>query len=587
MEAFKPKTRRPAKGSKIRQSIQQHLAEIYPEEACPAITDKILSIAGFGHKDPILARGQNTWTEADTILITYGDSILKEGEAPLKTLGRFAGKHLSQTISTLHVLPFFPYSSDDGFSVIDYLQVNPDLGGWEDFQQLNNQFETMADLVINHCSAQSEWFKNYCTGKSPGADYFLEVGEDFDASAVVRPRSSPLLRAVETSKGTKNLWCTFSHDQVDLNFANPEVLCEAIQILKFLLSKKIKYFRLDAIAFLWKRSGTSCVHLKETHEIIKLLRLILENLQPQAVLITETNVPNRENLSYFGNDNGAHLIYNFSLPPLLIHALLKGESTLLKNWMMSMPPARRGRSYLNFIASHDGIGVRPLEGSVTAEEQGALLQTLESFGGTISKRSNTDGSESPYEVNISLFDAFRGTIANGPDGLQVERYLCAHTILLALEGIPAFYMHSMLATENDNERHQKTGQARAINRHQWELDALMEQLDDPKTHHHRIFYELKRRIAIRKQQIAFHPNATQLTLHLGDQLFAFWRESSDRYQSIFAINNISDQTQTVALHELNLISTENWRDLLSGESYEFGRETIEILPYASLWITNS
>jgi sucrose phosphorylase len=404
---------------------------------------------------------------------------------------------------------------------------------------------------------------------------------------VVRPRSSALLREVETATGNKQVWCTFSHDQVDLNFANPEVLFEVISILKFFTEKQIKYFRLDAIAFLWKRSGTSCVHLKETHEIIKLLRLVLENLEPQAVLITETNVPNRENLSYFGNDNEAHLIYNFSLPPLLIHALLKGDATPLKNWMMSMPPARRGRSYLNFIASHDGIGVRPLEGLVNGAEQTALLETLESFGGTISKRSNTDGSESPYEVNISLFDALRGTIANGADQHQQARYLCAHTILLALEGIPAFYIHSLLATENDDQRREATGHARAVNRHQWKLNALMQQLDDPESHHHRLFYELKRRIGIRKQQIAFHPNATQLTLHLGDQLFAFWRESPNRHQSIFAINNISDQSQTVALHELNLIGTENWRDLLSDQQYESGQDTIEIAPYGSLWITNS
>jgi sucrose phosphorylase len=587
MDEFKPKNRYAPKGSKIRQSIQQHLTEIYPKDDCPAITDEILKIAGFGRKDPIHSRGQNKWTEADTILITYGDSIKKEGEAPLKTLSRFAGKHLSQTISTIHVLPFFPYSSDDGFAVIDYLKVNPELGGWEDFDQLNSQFETMADLVINHCSAQSQWFKNFREGKSPGAGYFFEVEEDFDASAVVRPRSSPLFREVQTKDGLKKVWSTFSHDQVDLNFANPEVLCEFIHIIKFLISKKIKCFRLDAIAFLWKRSGTACVHLKETHEIIKLIRLILENLEPQAVLITETNVPNRENLSYFGNDNEAHLIYNFSLPPLLIHALLKGDATLLKNWMMSMPPARRGRTYLNFIASHDGIGVRPLEGLVSPNEQNALLQTLESFGGTISKRTDPQGHETPYEVNISLYDAFRGTIAVGPDAFQTERFICAHTILLALEGIPAFYIHSLLATKNDNERHEKTGQPRSINRHQWEIETLMEQLDDSESHHHHIFYELKRRIALRKKQIAFHPNATQLTLHLGDQLFAFWRESPDRHQSIFAINNISDQTQTVALHELNLIGTENWRDLLSGEQYDPGRKTIELPPYGSIWITNS
>lgn len=587
MEEFKPKTRRVAKGSKLRQAIQQHLVEIYPEEDAPAIAEKILGIAGFGRKDPILSRGQNKWTEADTVLITYGDSILQEGEAPLKTLARFTGKHLGQTISTLHVLPFFPYSSDDGFSIIDYKEINPALGNWADFEQLNAQFETMADLVINHCSAESEWFQNFCQGKTPGAGYFIEVDDAFDASGVVRPRSSALFREVETNAGNKKVWCTFSHDQVDLNFANPEVLFEVISILKFFTEKKIKYFRLDAIAFLWKRSGTSCVHLKETHEIIKLLRLVLENLEPQAVLITETNVPNRENLSYFGNDNEAHLIYNFSLPPLLIHALLKGDATPLKNWMMSMPPARRGRSYLNFIASHDGIGVRPLEGLVSGAEQTALLETLESFGGTISKRTNTDGSESPYEVNISLFDALRGTIAKGEDQHQQARYLCAHTILLALEGIPAFYIHSLLATENDHQRREATGHDRAVNRHQWELDALMEQLDDPESHHHHLFYELKRRIAIRKQQIAFHPNATQLTLHLGDQLFAFWRESPNRYQSVFAINNISDQTQTVALHELNLIGTENWRDLLSDQHYDPGQKTIELPPYGSLWITNS
>ena len=587
MEEFKPKTRLAPRGSKLRQAIHQHVSEIYPAESATDITDTIMNQASLGPRESTLSRGQNKWTEADTMLITYGDSIQKAGESPLRTLNRFASKHLGQTISTIHVLPFSPYSSDDGFSVIDYYEVNPDLGKWEDFESLHPQFETMADLVLNHCSAESEWFKNYLAGKHPGAGYFVEVEDSFDTSGVVRPRSSPLLREVETSEGTKKIWCTFSHDQVDLNFANPEVLYEVIRLLKFLVSKKVKYFRLDAIAFLWKRSGTPCVHLKETHELVKLLRLILETLEPQSVIITETNVPNRENLSYFGNDNEAHLIYNFSLPPLLIHALLSGESTHLKNWMMSMPPARRGRTYLNFIASHDGIGVRPLEGLVDPVEKTALLDTLSSFGGMISKRSNAEGESVPYEVNISLFDAFKGTIAHGLDAHQIERFLCAHTILLALEGIPAIYIHSLLGTENDTELFEASGQARSINRHQWKLDALIEQLDDSESHHHKVFYELKRRISIRKKQIAFHPNATQLTLHLGDKLFAFWRESPSRYQSIFAIHNISDEPQTVALHELNLIGTENWRDLLGGETYTSEQETIELPAYSCVWITNS
>lgn len=587
MEEFKPKERQTPRGSKLRQAIHQHVSEIYPAQSAAEITNTIINQASLGPRKSALPRSQNKWTEEDTILITYGDTILKEDEAPLKTLNRFASKHLGQTISAIHVLPFSPYSSDDGFSVIDYYQVNPELGQWKDFESFHPQFETMADLVINHCSAQSEWFKNYLENKHPGAGYFIETDNSFDTSAVIRPRSSPLLKTVETSEGTKNIWCTFSHDQVDLNFENPEVLYEAIRILKFLVSKKIKYFRLDAIAFLWKRSGTACVHLKETHELVKLLRLILETLEPQSVIITETNVPNRENLSYFGNDNEAHLIYNFSLPPLLIHALLSGDCTHLKNWTMKMPPARRGRSYLNFIASHDGIGVRPLEGLIKASENEALLDTLCSFGGMISKRSNSEGESVPYEVNISLFDAFKGTIASGPDAYQIERFLCAHSILLAFEGIPAIYIHSLLGTENDTVLSKKTGQARSINRHQWQFDALIKKLDDSESHHHKIFYELKRRISIRKKQIAFHPNATQLTLHLGDKLFAFWRESPDRYQSIFAIHNISDTSQIVRLHELNLIATENWRDLLGGETYSSDQESIELPAYSCVWITNT
>jgi sucrose phosphorylase len=374
---------------------------------------------------------------------------------------------------------------------------------------------------------------------------------------------------------------------VDLNFKNPEVLYAFIRLIKFLVSKKVKLFRLDAIAFLWKESGTPCVHLNQTHEAVKLIRLILEQLDPESVLITETNVPNRENLSYFGNDNEAHLIYNFSLPPLLIYSLLKGDSSHLKTWMMSMPPARKGRSYLNFIASHDGVGVRPLEGLVSANDQKDLLNTLEGFGATISNRKVNGRDEVPYEVNISLYDAMKGTINNGEDEWQNQRYICAHTILLALEGIPAFYIHSLLATKNAHDLQKETGQARSINRYCWEQKALNQKLSAEKDHHKIIFDEFKRRMDIRKKQTAFHPNATQLTLHLGDQLFAFWRESLDRHQSLFALHNVSDKPAKVSLNELNLISTDNWRDLLTDQKFTNVKEDIELPPYGCIWISNA
>ena len=444
----------------------------------------------------------------------------------------------------------------------------------------------MADLVLNHCSRESQWFKNYLSGASPGAGYFKEASPETDLSQVVRPRAHPLLTPFETNDGTKHLWCTFSADQIDLDFSNPQVLCEFVAIIRRYIDRGVRFFRLDAVAYLWKEPGTECVHLPKTHEIIRLLRLVIENILPEAVIITETNVPNRENLSYFGNDNEAHLIYNFSLPPLLLNTMLTGNCQHLMTWMMSMPPARIGRAYLNFIASHDGIGLRPTEGLLSDEELSQLLDTLTSFGGAISTRRMPDGTEKAYEANISLYDALQGTVGNGPDVHQLNRFICAHTIMMALEGIPAFYIHSLLGTENDTTLANQTGRARSINRHRWNLDDLSSALDDPSKHHRPLLDELSRRMRIRAGQEAFHPNATQYTLHFGDALFAFWRESLRRDQSIFAIHNVSDQPQRLPLVELNLITTDTWRELLTDTVYEDLETIVEIPPYGCLWISN-
>lgn len=571
---------------RLRQRVSLHLEEIYKDRATPELTERLLSITGLDARPSQQTVNARKWDEKNVVMITYGDSLTGGGIPPLSVLCRFLNQEIKGVINGVHILPFSPYSSDDGFSVIDFDAVNPDLGTWADIETIAKDYKLMADLVINHCSSQSRWFKNYLRGESPGAGYFIEQSPDADLSQVVRPRSTPLLTGVETVDGQKHVWCTFSADQVDLNYANPEVLFEMMRILRDYINKGVRFFRLDAVAFVWKEPGTSCVHRPQTHEIIKLLRLVIEGLEPTAVVITETNVPNRENLSYFGNDNEAHLIYNFSLPPLLINAILTGSSKYLKSWMMTMPPARQGRGYLNFIASHDGIGVRPAEGLLSEEEQSSLLETLESFGGHISMRRMPDGQKKPYEVNISLFDAFKGTIAGGPDQFQVERFICAHTILLALEGIPAIYIHSLLGTENDHDLVAETGRARSINRHQWNIDDLNQAFDDPEKHHRKVFDELKRLIRIRTAQDAFHPNATQYTLHFGDSIFGFWRESIKRDQSVFALYNITNQPQTLPLVELNLIGTDTWRDLLTGTTLDNLEQVLTLAPYQSLWLSN-
>ncbi|MGF1495206.1 MAG: sugar phosphorylase [Elainellaceae cyanobacterium] len=566
--------------------IRPLVHRVYGGDRAEAIVNQIYALVQDS-LSPNIDEDLGKWSHNNVLLITYGDSIRnRNGEPPLATLETFLTNHLQDVVTGVHILPFTPYSSDDGFAVKDYLAVNPELGTWDHIRSIARKFNLMADLVINHVSSQHVWFEQFRQGLKPGCDYFMAVDPATDLSEVVRPRNTPLLLEVDTVQGKKHVWTTFSPDQVDVNFANPDVLLAFITIILFYVNAGARYIRLDAIGYLWKRIGTPCIHLPETHAIIRLLRELLQMIDPGIALITETNVPNRENLSYFGNRNEAHMIYNFSLPPLLLNALLQGRSDHLKTWMMSMPPAPLGCAYFNFIASHDGIGLRPAEGLLTDDEYTTLLQKMQDFGGKISMRGRPDGTESPYEINISLFDALKGT-AQGEDEWQVERFICAQTIMMSLEGIPAFYIHSLLGTHNDHEAVKQTGRNRSINRHQWDYDELEAQLNHPKSSHARVFRELCRLIKIRRQQGAFHPNATQYTLHpLNKALFAFWRQSIPRDQSIFSIHNLSKEPQTLRLTDLNLIATDPWFDLISGQTIADIYDEIVLHPYQSLWLTN-
>ena len=574
--------------NKLQSDIEAHLSAIYQDgelDNVSHLTTELIELMGLQDKEVIENRNVNHWDETDSLVITYGDSVLLDNEKPLRTLNRFLDKYCRSSISGVHILPFYPFTSDDGFSVLDYSSVNESLGDWEDINAIANNYSLMADLVVNHCSARSPWFENFIKGRDPGRGFFYTASPDDDLSAVVRPRTNDLLREVETSEGTQYVWCTFSHDQVDLNFRNPAVLKQFVSIIKQYLDNGIRIFRLDAIAFLWKEIGTNCLNLEQTHEMVRLFRTLIEQAQHDAIIITETNIPNRENLEYFGNADEAHCVYNFSLPPLLVNTLVTGSCGYLKQWMMSMPPARNGTAYFNFVASHDGIGLRPAEGLLSDAEINSLVKTMQGFGGHVSWRALDDGNSKPYEINIALIDALQGTV-RGADDLGLQRFVCAHAIMLALEGIPAIYIHSLVGTHNDHQRVENSGHNRAINRHQWDYTKLEEALADQNSSHYIIYNQLKQLLKIRRQQSAFHPNATQFTLHLGDQLFGFWRQSLDRQQSLFCISNISDQGQTLTLADINLIDNEQWHDLISGQPCS-GGNGIEMEPYQTVWITNS
>jgi sucrose phosphorylase len=580
----------------------QHLAVIYQSESnnnisaknhsnaavnCSEIALELLECMRLVSNNPAPQPHHNNWSEQTVIAISYADTLIDNNNIkPLALLKKFFDDHTDNTINTLHILPFYPFTSDDGFAVSDYTAVRAELGDWQNIRDFSKDYQIMADLVINHCSSSHSWFKNFIQQKAPGKDYFFTASPSEDLQNVIRPRTNPLLTPTDTTVGIKHVWSTFSPDQVDFDFRNPQVLIEFAKIIRCYLDNGIRIFRLDAVAFIWKIIGGSCLNLEQTHEIVRLLRLLIEHAAADAIVITETNIPNIENLAYFGNANEAHCIYNFSLPPLLLHTLVSGNCHHLKLWMMSMPPAQNGTAYFNFIASHDGIGLRPVEGLLDATEIEKLVDLMQRFGGKISRRALENKQSKPYEINITLYDALQGSY-DGADEFNIERFICAHTIMLALEGIPAFYIHSLLATSNDYQRFEKTGHNRSLNRHQWNYDALSEVLNEENSPHRRVFEKQKYLIALRKAQPAFHPNATQFTLHLGDQLFGFWRQSRNREQSIFCISNISKQAQLLSLADVNLIITNQWRDLISGHRYSDLSENIMLKPYQTVWIANT
>ncbi len=516
------------------------------------------------------------WNQESIILITYGDSIRKDREKPLTTLHHFLRKYLANSISHVHILPFFPYSSDDGFSVIDYCKVNPDLGTWDDVKEIGNDYQLMFDLVINHISQESEWFRNYCKGIEPGKGYFIEVDPGTDLSKVVRPRSLPLLSVFDTVYGTRHVWTTFSSDQIDLNFGNPEVLLEMLKVFLFYLAKGARVIRLDAIAFLWKEIGTNCLHLSQTHEIVKLMHDIAGFISPAIIIITETNVPNKENLSYFGNGDEADMVYQFSLPPLLLDALYNENSTYLSKWASSLSEIPEGCTFFNFTASHDGIGVRPLEGLLPREEILTLAHAMEEQGGHISTKTNADGSESPYEMNITYFDALSVTKL-GKDNFQVERFLCSQTLMMSFKGIPAFYIYSLLGTHNDNEGVKRTGIFRSINRHKWDEDDLYSKLDND-TSHSFILSELLRRISIRRKEPLFHPYSPQVVIHSEKNLFILTR---GQREELLVLANLSRNLKTIDPKNFVFPILDSI-DLL--ESRDIGKEPFLLKPYQVCWI---
>ena len=520
-------------------------------------------------------------SEKTTLVICYGDSVYSKKKKSIKVFQNFFQKKLKNCFNTIHFLPFYPSSSDSGFAVKDHYKVDKKLGNWLDIKNISNSNSVMADMVINHSSARGLWFKNFLKKKEPGKDYFLTVDSKFNTSNVVRPRDHKLLKKIKIFKKSDYLWRTFSPDQIDLNFKNPSVLIQFIKIMLHLINNGVTIFRLDAIAYLWKENGTKCINLKQTHEIIKLLRNVIDLLNIQTKIITETNLPEKENLSYLGKNDEANWIYNFSLPPLLIHAFLFENSSYLNKWSKNLPNTKNGNCYLNFIASHDGIGIRPTEGLLNKKTLNNFLKRLRKNGSKFSYRKIHNKIKKVYEANITVFDALKKSDYDQKGIFYLERYISAHAIMISFEGIPAIYFNSMFGTSNDEAKYIITGNNRDLNRYKWNYENISKKLDNKNSKQSIFYKKISNLIRVRRKQKAFHPNASRHNLNLGSNFFSFKRVSIDKDQTIICITNLSSKIQKTHLNKIY----HNFNNLI-GPKIETKNNLLILKPFETIWLSN-
>ncbi|EAC9052492.1 alpha-amylase [Listeria monocytogenes] len=543
--------------------IEVKLRKIYQAAYQPAYLEKMLACAENYSNN---TRGSiDTISEKNVYLIAYGDSIFEKNKHPLQTLNEFLQEYAQDVITDVHLLPIFPSTSDDGFSVTDYKQIDEQLGDWDDVQKMSENFRVMLDFVANHMSKSSDWFKRFSDNEAPYNQFFIEKDNQFDYKNVTRPRTSLLFHKYENGK---ELWTTFSEDQLDLNVRNIDCLVALTDVLLFYASKQATSIRLDAIGFLWKTSGTTCMHLPETHEIISLWRLLIDELYPNLQIITETNVPHEENISYFGDgENEANMVYQFPLPPLVLHTFTCHDTTKLSKWAKSISQVSSTATYFNFLASHDGIGMRPATGILSDEEINSLVQKAVQNGGQVSYKDNADGTQSVYELNINYGEALQNPGEDTTEELVTKKIIAAHSILLTLQGVPAIYYHSLLGSKNDLVGYEESGINRRINREKLEKNQLVHELETD-TYRQTIFTSLKKLVQIRRNHAAFSPFATQEILDLGPDVFAIKRESEE--ECIYGIINVTSHniSKTLAFSGTNLLTNQHVTSELDLTAYE-------------------
>jgi glucosylglycerate phosphorylase len=570
-------------------ALRGHLGRLYPKRQVePSLNSLLELLDRFRRENPTLSSSRTLFDETDVWVIAYADHVTQPKQYPIETLERFLSRHFGETLGGIHLLPHYPSTSDGGFAVIDYFQVDPQLGDWESVQRLGKNFRLMLDAVVNHTSASSPWFHGWLQGDPEFADFYIVPADDDDLKQVIRPRTTPLLTPFRAHDGVRNVWTTFGPDQVDLNYANPEVLLRVTEVLLTYVAKGASALRLDAIAFLWKRPGTACIHLPETHEVIRFWRTVLDAVAPGTLIVTETNVPHEENLSYFGHGmDEAHLVYQFPLPPLVLHAFRRSDASTLQRWLRTLEAPSRSTTFLNFLSSHDGIGLRPVEELLPAQDIAELSDAIAAEGGSVSYREKPGEGTAAYELNVTYFDALSPPTSSEPLTDQVARFIAAQSLLLALAGVPAIYLHSLLGSRNWKVGIEATGQPRAINREKLALDEVESALHDPTSLRAAVCGRLGARIAARRSEPAFHPSGEQRVLPTPPELLAFERHAIDRSNTVLCVHNLTGKHQRLRVSRGDGLSVSgSLVELCTEEALVATTEGLDVgvEPYGVLWL---
>ena len=583
--------------------VHEHMLErlefLYGRETAEASMPELERILKVhqAHKPPELVEYEaaldpdERFTQRDLILITYADAVRSKDATGIEALHRFVETYYD-SVNTIHMLPFFPYSSDRGFSVVDFKAVDPKVGSWDQVRELAFDYDLMFDAVFNHASSRSELFRGFLRGEPQYADFFIAYDSPDDLtpeqrSKIFRPRTSDILTRYETIDGPKYIWTTFSPDQIDFNFRNPAVLLAVLEALLFYVRRGADIIRLDAVTYLWSEPGTESIHLPQTHEIIKLLRDVLDTVAPSVALVTETNVPHEQNISYFGDGTDeAHMVYNFALPPLVLHTFYAEDTTDISRWAAGLDLPSKGTHLFNMLDTHDGVGVQGVKGILTREQVETMIERAKTHGAYISYKP-TEAGEEPYEINTTWWSAVNMDGSTEPIALQVKRYVASRSIALVLKGIPGIYTHGAIALPNDHALVERTGVKRDVNRGVIDTEIFREHLHQPGSKRSLLRLEQREISKMRTRNRAFHPSGEMRVLTPSTQVFAVLRVSPEGDRRVLALTNVTDEVVKVACPIAELgVSDADWYDLIAGEHWNGSEATlrVELGPYDVMWL---